>query len=92
MTRMVYCQKLKKEAEGLEASPYPGDIGERVFKGISSEAWSLWLERQTMFINEYRLNLMDRKAREFLVQEMEKFLFSDEQEQTPPGYVPPEQS
>jgi Fe-S cluster biosynthesis and repair protein YggX len=42
-----------------------------------------------MFINEYRLNMLEPKAREFLAQEMEKFLFSDES-QTPAGYVPPE--
>ena len=30
MTRMVNCIKLKKEAEGLEKAPYPGELGQRI--------------------------------------------------------------
>lgn len=87
MTRTIYCSKLKKEAEGLEFPPYPGELGKKIYTHISQEAWQLWLSRQTMFINEYRLNLLEPKAREFLTQEMEKFLFAEENN-TPPGYVP----
>ena len=36
-------------------------------------------------INEYRLNLMEAKSRNFLKEEMEKFFFSDE----PPPPLPP---
>ena len=39
-----------------------------------------------MLINEYRLSLIDPKAREFLVQEMQKFLFESGSEK-PPGFV-----
>lgn len=88
MTRYVECTKLKKQAEGLALPPYPGDLGKRIYEHISAEAWQLWVGHQTMLINEYRLSLMDVKAREFLVKEMEKFLFSDNAEK-PSGYVPP---
>lgn len=86
--RTVFCQKLKKEAEGLNQLPYPGKLGQKIFDHISKEAWQTWQSRQTMFINEYRLNLMDSEARKFLETEMEKFLFSDNDEM-PEGYVPP---
>lgn len=87
MTRKVFCTKLKQETEGLDYPPLPGDIGKKVYLNISKAAWQQWLARQTMFINEYRLNMLDTKAREFLLTEMEKFLFS-ENDETPPGYVP----
>jgi len=48
-----------------------------------------WLAHQTMLINEYRLNPLDPKARQFLGGEMEKFLFGGEAK-TPEGYKPPE--
>ena len=38
MTRMVHCVKLDKEAEGLDAPPYPGELGQRIFTGVSKEA------------------------------------------------------
>jgi Fe-S cluster biosynthesis and repair protein YggX len=88
MTRMIYCKKLDKEAQGLTYLPYPGELGQKIYQSISQEAWSLWLKHQTMLINEYRLSLIDPQAREFLALEMEKFLFGAGSE-APTGYVPP---
>ncbi|OOO02499.1 MAG: putative Fe(2+)-trafficking protein [Chromatiales bacterium USCg_Taylor] len=88
MTRIVTCIKLGKEAEGLTAAPYPGDLGRRIFGNVSKEAWQMWLKHQTMLINEYRLTPLDPKARSFLEQEMESFFFGQGSEK-PEGYVPP---
>ena len=88
MARMVHCVKLGREAEGLDFPPYPGELGKRIYEQISKEAWQQWLRQQTMLINEYRLVLTDPKARRFLEQEMEKFLFG-EGSAPPEGYVPP---
>lgn len=85
--RMIYCIKLRTEAEGLDFPPYPGPLGQKIYTQISKAAWQQWLSRQTMFINEYRLNLLDPQAREFLAKEMEKFLFEDKDE-LPTGYTP----
>lgn len=90
MTRMVNCAKLGKELEGLERAPYPGELGQKIFDNISKEAWQLWMKQQTILINEYRLSLIDPKAREFLEEQMTKFLFEGE-EQTPDAFVPPPQ-
>ncbi len=75
MSRVVQCAKLNKEADGLDRLPYPGDLGQRVYDNISKEAWQLWLNQQTILINEYRLSLMEPKSREFLEEQMVKFLF-----------------
>lgn len=90
MARTVNCVKLKKEAEGLDFQPYPGPLGKRIFDNVSKEAWQMWLRQQTMFINEYRLSTVDPKARQFLAEEMEKFLFG-EGSKAPEGYVPPQE-
>ncbi|WP_455380614.1 oxidative damage protection protein [Acidihalobacter prosperus] len=88
MTRMVQCSYLGKEAEGLDRPPYPGEIGKKIYLEVSKEAWQLWLRHQTMLINEYRLSPVDPKARKFLEEEMERFLFGGEANK-PEGYVPP---
>jgi Fe-S cluster biosynthesis and repair protein YggX len=90
MTRNVHCAKLDIDAEGLDYAPWPGPLGKRVFENISRQAWQQWLGHQTMLINENRLNPMDPKARSFLEQEMEKFLFGGGDVAQPEGYVPPE--
>ncbi len=89
MTRMVQCVKLGKEAEGLERQPYPGELGKRIYENVSKEAWQMWLQQQTMLINEYRLSPMNPKHREMLEKEMDRFFFGDGSS-TPEGYVPPE--
>ena len=77
MTRMVNCIKLGKEAEGLDMLTYPGELGQKIFDGISKEAWQGWVNHQTMLLNEYRLSPINPKDRKFLEEEMEKFLLGD---------------
>jgi len=86
---MVQCAKLGKEAPALQQPTYPGELGKRIWLNISEEAWKMWVGHQTMLLNEYRLTPVDPKARKFLEEEMEKFLFTDESTK-PSGYVPPE--
>jgi Fe-S cluster biosynthesis and repair protein YggX len=88
MARMIQCAYLKKEAEGLDFSPYPGELGKRIYGEISKEAWAAWMKHQTMLVNENRLNLADARARQYLARQMENFFFGGGADQ-PTGYVPP---
>ena len=88
MARMVQCVKLGKEAEGLDYPMYPGDLGKRIFENVSKEAWQMWVNQQTMLMNEYRINPLDPKARKFIEGEMEKFFFGGGSK-LPEGFVPP---
>lgn len=83
----VQCIYFKKELEGLERAPWPGDLGQKVLKNVSKEAWGLWIKHQTMLINENRLNALEPKDRNFLAEELEKFFFGDGCE-LPQGYTP----
>lgn len=87
MARMVQCIKLGREAEGMDFPPYPGDLGKRVFEGVSKEAWQGWIRMQTMIINENRLNLADAAHRKYLMEQAEKYFFG-EGNVTPGGFVP----
>jgi Fe-S cluster biosynthesis and repair protein YggX len=87
VARMVQCVLLKRELPGLERSPYPGELGRRIYENVSKEAWARWLTQQTMLINEYRLTPIEPKARKFLETEMEKFFFGPGSE-APEGYRP----
>ncbi len=89
MVRTVKCVLLGEELPGLERPPYPGALGERIYAEVSQQAWQQWLRHQTMLINEYRLSVIEPKARTFLEQEMRKFLFEGNT-QKPEGYKAPE--
>lgn len=86
MKKMVFCCKLKREAEALQDPPFPGALGAKIFNEVSKQAWDAWLEHQTMLINEYRLNLLEIKSREFLKEEMQKYFFGEGSEK-PSGYT-----
>lgn len=88
MARTIFCTYLKKEADGLEFLPYPGELGKKIYEQISKEAWASWLKHQTMLVNENRLNLADARARQYLARQMENYFFGTGAEQ-PTGYVPP---
>ena len=87
MSRNIQCVKLDKEAEGMDFAPYPGDLGQRIFDSISKEAWQMWMNHQTMLINEKQLSMIDPEARNYLAGEMEKFLFGGDLDKIE-GYVP----
>ncbi|MBE8189278.1 MAG: oxidative damage protection protein [Candidatus Thioglobus sp.] len=73
---MVKCVKLKKTLQALDRAPYPGELGQRILANVSQQGWQLWLEYQTMLINENNLNMLDEKAQNYLKEQMDKFFFS----------------
>ena len=85
--RTVQCVKLQKELPGLDAPPWPGELGQRVFENVSAQAWKMWEDRQKMILNEYRLMPWQKEAQELVAKHMEDFFFG-ESAALPPGYVP----
>jgi Fe-S cluster biosynthesis and repair protein YggX len=89
MTRMVQCQLLNEELEGLTFQTWPGELGKRVYENISQKAWQQWMTHQTMLINEHRLSPLNPEHRAYLEEQMEKFFFGEGAEK-PEGYVAPD--
>lgn len=88
MSRTVHCRKYNQELEGLAQPPFPGAKGQDIFDNVSQKAWSDWLSHQTMLINEKQLSLMEKSTREYLSEQMHKFLSGEEFDRAE-GYVPP---
>ena len=85
--RKVFCGKFQKEMPGLDAPPWPGELGQRIYDHISAAAWKLWEERMKMILNEYRLMPWQKEAQDLVAKHMEDFFFG-EGAALPPGYVP----
>lgn len=91
MSRTVFCRKYQKELEGLEQPPMPGAKGQELYEQVSKQAWQAWLEHQTRLINEKHLKVFEPETRQYLLEQMEKFLNNETTDQAE-GYVPPENS
>ena len=68
--RMVKCVKLGWELPGLDAPPWPGELGRRIFENVSEEAWEMWEEKMKMILNEYRLLPFQKEAQQIVAQHM----------------------
>ncbi len=74
---MVNCPVLKHEAQGLDAPPYPGELGQRIYDSVSQEGWKQWLERLVTIINENQMTTADVAAQKVIEQHMLGFLFGE---------------
>ncbi len=87
MTTLL-CIKLNKELEALERAPYPGELGKMILENVSREAWQMWLDYQTMLINENNLNLFENSSQKYLKEQMQKYFFDSDNLDSIEGYIP----
>ncbi len=87
MTTLL-CIKLNKELEALDRAPYPGKLGIKILENVSREAWQMWLDHQTMLINENNLNLFEDSSQNYLKDQMEKYFFDSDNLDLIEGYIP----
>lgn len=77
MARMIFCIFLKKNSEGQDHLVYPGELGEKIYNHISKKAWKKWIIKQTILINEKKLNMFNLDDRKIIENEMKLFLFKN---------------
>ena len=63
---MVQCAKLHEQLPGLPYKPFTDALGQRIFDTVSAKAWQDWIEHSKKIVNEYRLDLTQKKAHEVL--------------------------
>lgn len=72
----ISCVRCGQTREQQAFPPFPNATGQRVFREICAVCWAEWLKLQQQLINHYALNLREPGSREFLLQQMEQFLFT----------------
>lgn len=71
----IECVRCGQTREQLPKPPLRNELGERVYASICAPCWAEWLRYQTALINHYGLDVREAQAREFLMANMEAFLF-----------------
>lgn len=72
----ISCVRCGQIREQQAFPPFRTPTGQRLFQEICSVCWAEWLKYQQQLINHYALNLRDAGARDFLLQQMDQFLFT----------------
>jgi len=74
------CVRCGQPGARISAPPLPNELGNRLYDQVCQTCWQDWLREQTAIINHYGLNLMDPKARAFLMEQTEGFFFASRSE------------
>lgn len=90
MSQTVFCRKYQKDMDALPFPPLPGQKGKEIQATVSRQAWEQWQALQTRLINEKHLNMLDPASREYLMEQMERFLDNEDTDQAE-GFVPRDQ-
>ena len=72
----IRCSRCQLDRPQQSFPPFPNPTGQRVFQEICAVCWAEWLKLQQQLINHYGLNVRETSAREFLLTQMEQFLFT----------------
>lgn len=75
----IRCGQTRAEIEGM---PYGGKVGVELKAKVCNVCWKEWYDMSVKIINEYRLNLREPTAREFLATQMRIFF---KMQSPPPG-------
>jgi Fe-S cluster biosynthesis and repair protein YggX len=71
----IVCSRCGQTGPQLAKPPLRNELGTRVHETICQRCWDQWLRYQTALINHNGLDVRDAPAREFLMANMEAFLF-----------------
>ena len=74
------CSRCNRTSGQLAGPPLPGEDGLEVHQHICAACWGEWERMEVMVINELRLNFMDPKAQQILLQHMRQFLMLEDTE------------
>jgi len=70
----ITCRRCGDDATRMARPPFRTDLGDRIQREICASCWQDWLQHQTLLINHYGLDPRERKAREFLYEQIEQVL------------------
>ena len=71
------CRRCENDTSMLEKAPFRNELGARILAEICTSCWQDWLQHQTLLINHYGLDPREKKAREFLYEQIEQVLLGD---------------
>lgn len=69
----VQCTRHGGEGPPAIGITYGGKVGDEIRRHVCQACWSEWQGMEVMVINELRLNFMDPKAMDTLIQHMREF-------------------
>ncbi len=80
----VDCARCGRRAPAATGVFYGGTLGEAIRTGTCADCWAEWRQAEVMVINELRLDFMDPRSQDILMQQLRDYLMlpADERPQS----------
>ena len=75
MAEVITCARCKQKLPGLEKAPFGSALGKKIHSEICQACWKAWLATQNQLINHYGLSTINPDHQNFLIENMQAFLF-----------------
>lgn len=73
----VNCSRCRQDRTAVDKVPYPGELGEQIGQRVCESCWAEWQQAEVIVINELRLDFMNPRSHEILLQHLREFLGLD---------------
>jgi Fe-S cluster biosynthesis and repair protein YggX len=71
----IQCVRCGQSGPQMAKPPFRNEVGEKLFNTVCQRCWDQWLRYQTALINHNGLDVRDKEAREFLMENLQAFFF-----------------
>jgi Fe-S cluster biosynthesis and repair protein YggX len=75
MAEVITCARCKQKLPGLDKAPFGSALGKKIHAEICQACWKAWLATQNQLINHYGLSTINPDHQNFLIENMQAFLF-----------------
>lgn len=80
MAEVIECVRCGQKLPRLEKAPFGSALGKMIYEQVCQACWKAWLATQNQLINHYGLSTINPEHQQFLIQNMEAFLFGQGQQ------------
>ena len=77
MAETIKCARCNQKTPSMEKAPFGAALGKKIHEQICQSCWKAWLASQNQLINHYGLSTINPEHQQFLIQNMESFLFGE---------------
>ncbi len=77
MAEVIKCARCKQKLPALEKPPFSNALGKKIHEQICQSCWKAWVATQNQLINHYGLSTINPEHQQFLIGNMEAFLFGE---------------
>ncbi|HEU4569395.1 MAG TPA: oxidative damage protection protein [Gemmatimonadales bacterium] len=76
----ITCTRCGETRQRMGFKPFQNELGQQLYDTICAVCWGDWTKTQQQLINHYALNLLDPKAKQFLVEQLRAYLLAPKEE------------